>query len=190
MQRSSRLSRAEFLQELEPIRHRLWLVAVGVVRDRHLAEDVVQDASVLALNKLAGYRRGTHFAAWMSQIVRNLARNAARKHRRERPHPGADAGLDDRSVAPARGGSPVDANGRLRDDQAEFDDAVVAALGELSEAARSCLLLRTIEGLSYEDISDLLDMPAGTAMSHVHRGRARMRQLMQAKHGGKEGVKP
>ena len=63
----------------------LWCVAVGVVGDRDLGEDIVQEAAVLALGKLGTFRPGSSFAAWMGQYVRYLALNQRRKSlRRQR----------------------------------------------------------------------------------------------------------
>ena len=69
--------------------------------------------------------------------------------------------------------------GELAAEQTLFDDAVVGALEEISETARACLLLRTCEQLSYAQIAEMLEIPAGTAMSHVHRAKTLMREKLQ-----------
>lgn len=66
----------------------------------------------------------------------------------------------------------------LAESQMVFDDQVLSALQQLSAEARACLLLRTVEQLSYRDISKLMHIPEGTAMSHVHRSRLKLRQLL------------
>lgn len=157
----------------------LWLVAVGVVRDRALAEDVVQEAAIVALGKLEQFEPGTNFRAWMSRITRNIALNAARKRVR-RPEAALDpsaieyAATDRSAGAPGHGGLGE----RLAPDAYAFDDAVLGALRLVGDTARACLLLRTIEGLAYGEISELLDIPEGTAMSHVHRARKAMREYL------------
>jgi RNA polymerase sigma-70 factor (ECF subfamily) len=72
----------------------------------------------------------------------------------------------------------VSPSGQIAPDQASFDDKLAAALQELSDEARSCLLLRIVEQLSYAEISALLNIPEGTAMSHVHRSKAALRKRL------------
>ena len=146
----------------------LWCVAVGVVGDRELGEDILQEAALLALGKLDTFRPGTSFGAWMGQFVRYLALNHRRKRERRR------RALD------AEGQPPMSATPHPLGPHDLFDRNVALALGELSEAQRTCLLLKTIVELEYAEIGALLDIPPGTAMSHVSRGRAKMRRLLEA----------
>lgn len=155
----------------------LWLIAAGVTGNRSLADDVVQEAAIIALGKLDQFTPGTNFKAWMSQIVRNVGINAARKEHRRRAATIGEEGVSDvadqnpTNANPA----PVDrASGRLASNQNQFDDTVVKALNELSDVARACLLLKIVEGYDYAEISKLLDIPPGTAMSHVHRARKQL----------------
>ena len=76
---------------------------------------------------------------------------------------------------------PVDRKtGELKPLQSSFDDRLQLALGQISPKARSCLLLRTVEGLDYKEISQLMDMPEGTAMNLVHRSKRKMRDLLMS----------
>ena len=77
---------------------------------------------------------------------------------------------------------PIDRTGNLIDMQPHFDDDLTAALTALSPMARACTLLRIVEGLDYRDIAALLDIPQGTAMSHVHRSRRHLREKLIAVH--------
>src|SRR5213079_264175 len=72
-------------------------------------------------------------------------------------------------------------HGELPADQAFFDDHVTKALNSVSDVARACLLLRTIEQMEYSEISRLLQIPEGTAMSHVHRARQHLRERLADK---------
>jgi RNA polymerase sigma-70 factor (ECF subfamily) len=74
--------------------------------------------------------------------------------------------------------SQVGACGGLPQDQKLFDDRLMSALKSIEDIARACLLLRTIEGLDYTEISQLLDIPKGTAMSHVYRTRRALRKML------------
>lgn len=194
----TRLTRAEFAQELRANAERLWTVAAGVLGDPSEAEDVVQEAALAALGKLGEFDRRTSFTAWMGAFVRNMALNAARKNKRRATHPvptehldglpgnGSHAGAGrSRISVPPENGALVDHAGNLHSDQGAFDDRVFAALRELAPVPRAALLLRTVLDLSYAEISSVLDIPMGTAMSHVHRARTRMRdELLDPSEGG------
>ena len=157
----------------------LWLVAYGVVQDATLAEDVVQEAALVALSKIKDFRAGTSFTAWMAQIVRYVALNHARAHRRRRTTPIDSAAAEPAAPAAQPAGlaeAGISTDGHLAHDQPYFDDRVVAALKRVADTPRTCLLLRTVEGLEYSEIARLLKIPEGTAMSHVHRTRQFLRR--------------
>lgn len=157
------------------------VIAAAIVGDRSVADDIVQEAALIAVEKRNQFTPGASFAGWLAAIVRNCALNYRRKCRRRRTFPadpahlrdlhGGDAALPEApldATAVAAGAVPHEA----------FDDQVHAALAELSDEARCCLLLRTVQDLTYAEISQLLDIPAGTAMSHVHRARSTMRRRL------------
>lgn len=179
-----RLTPAEFARRFEDASRLLWCVACGVVADRAAAEDVVQDAAMIALQKLDDYEPGTHFTAWMSRIVRYTALNQMRRlasRRRTEVSTGEEDALERFA---GRGDEPVaqgvDRTGVLAADQTLFDDRVVRALQGVGETARACLLLRVVGDLDYREISAALEIPEGTAMSHVHRARKSLRELLSA----------
>ena len=155
----------------------LWLVAAGIIGDRTAAEDIVQEAAMHALAKLDQFEAGTNFRAWMAQMVRYVALNHLRRRQKHRAAPLTEA-------VPSNGSARVDlplelgGRGELPIDQAHFDDRVMAALNSVGEVARACLLLRTIEQMEYSDISKVLGIPEGTAMSHVHRTRQHLRERL------------
>lgn len=162
--------------------HVLWLIAAGTLGNRSMAEDVVQEAALIALGKWEQFTPGTSFTAWMGQVVRHVARNTARKEKRRKAASlsGENAiEVEDKTSNHDRRGAPlVGASGELSRDQEYFDDRVMKALEEVGETARACLLLRTIEGLEYSEISKIVNIPTGTAMSHVHRTRQFLRSKL------------
>ncbi len=173
------LSHVEFERRFRESERTLWCIAAAVLGSRERADDTLQDAAVIALSKLDQFDPDTSFTAWMGQIVRFTALN----HRRRANTRSTAAAIDTDQANPherAHEASPVDARGSLEPDQGSFDDRVVAALNELGETARFCLLLRVVRGLSYKEIARALDLPEGTAMSHVHRARAAMRSTLRA----------
>jgi RNA polymerase sigma-70 factor (ECF subfamily) len=182
------LDREEFARCFQESSRTLWTIAAGILGDPSRAEDVLQDACMIALTKLEQFERGTSFPAWMGQVVRNVARNEARKgaRRATRPvppdalaeilpdeaHPGADV--------PVPPDALVDARGELVPGRDAFDDELEHALTELRPVQRAALLLRTLRGLDYREISAALGIPEGTAMSHVHRARQALRRRLTA----------
>jgi RNA polymerase sigma-70 factor, ECF subfamily len=179
------LTPAEFAVHFRESFRTLWLIAMGVTRDAGLAEDVVQEAAVIALGKLNQFERGSNFAAWMGQTVRFVAYNAGRKEQRRRPA-ATDPSQIDRRAAGADAASDdlrLGKRGEYEADHLNLDDRMVAALNKLAETARACLLLRTVGGLEYSEIAKLLEIPEGTAMSHVHRTRMLLRRQIGTRDG-------
>src|SRR5687767_13076801 len=169
----------DFAAQFEASFRTLWLVAVGITGDRAGAEDVVQEAALLALGKLDKFEPGTNFRAWMAQMVRYVALNHARKRQKHRAS-ALGSELDESALAGAAAQKALHLSGRgeLPADQGYFDDQFIKALNSVSDIARSCLLLRTLEHMEYSEISKVLQIPEGTAMSHVHRARQHLRERL------------
>jgi len=173
-----RLSRREFVERFEASSRTLWCIAAAVLGTRDEADDVLQEAVCIALDKLHNFDPQTNFTAWMGQIVRNVARNTGRKKARHR----ANGSIDPDEATFAVGlrhnkhDRAIDPRGSLLPDQTEFDDRVLSALKSLDETPRACLLLRVVEDMPYAEIAQALDIPKGTAMSHVYRARETMRE--------------
>lgn len=149
----------------------LWCVAAGVLGSRDAAEDAVQDAALQAMAKLKTFRADTDFTAWMAKIVRFTALNQMRRVRRE-PKP-FDPDMPD-PIAPRARTPLVSEVGDILPDQTGLDDHVLNGLNSLHETQRTCLLLRAVLELPYREIGKMLDIPKGTAMSHVHRARQQL----------------
>ncbi len=200
-----RLSAEEFAGRFQEAARVLWTIAAGVLGDPSEAEDVLQEAALMALAKLDDFDPNTHFTAWMGRFVRNVALNHARKRARRATAavaPEQLLGLAGEEAAgrsngrgearPARGAlefvddghGPVDEVGRVREGQRAFDDRMMAGLNGLEATAREALLLRTVLGLAYREIARILGIPEGTAMSHVHRARKVLRGHLEAEADG------
>ncbi len=156
--------------------------------DRWHAEDVVQEAALIAMEKLDQFDRETNLTAWLAKIVRNVALNHSRRRTIEKRWAmnARDEAARGTGEGTARGEGGAGAlRGHVRRDNGELmgiaDEQVLAALSILSDTARSCLLMRTVLDLSYREIAAALEIPPGTAMSHVHRAREALRShLLEA----------
>lgn len=167
----------DFAEQFQASYRVLWLVAAGIIGDRSAAEDVVQEAAMHALGKLDQFEAGTNFRAWMAQMVRYVALNHLRRRQKHRAAPLTDA-VPSSPKPEASAALELGGHGELPSDQMHFDDRVMAALNSVGDVARACLLLRTIEQMEYSDISKVLGIPEGTAMSHVHRTRQHLRERL------------
>jgi RNA polymerase sigma-70 factor (ECF subfamily) len=175
------LTPAAFAVQFEGSWRKLWCIGAAVVGDRAQADDVLQEAAMIALGKLSQFDPHTSFAAWMAQIVRYVALNHARRRHRNSAAPLEPHTIAARSEAPEA--ELVSKRGTLRVDQSEFDDHVLAGLRSLDETPRACLLMRVLLDMPYREIATSLEIPEGTAMSHVHRARTHLRELLSGSTG-------
>ncbi len=180
---AQRGDREAFRTLFERYHRRAYALAVGVVRNQEDALDVVQDAFIKAHKHLDRFEGNSSFYTWLYRIVMNLAIDHLRKHRRARPveldeaHLGqaADEGL----LSQVLGGNP----GRALMDK-EIRARLDAALALLSENHRSVLVMRELDGLSYEEMAKVMSCSKGTIMSRLFHARKNMqRQLVDLVDG-------
>lgn len=162
------LTADEFCARFQQGARVLWTLAAGLLGDPSEAEDVCQEAFLAAYAKRGQFEPGTNFQAWMGRFIRNGVANELRKRARRQTASTDPVVLDQ---GPAASVLP---EARFFDED-ELDERLLAGLRELGEVPRSCLLLRTLRELSYAEIATLLEIPEGTAMSHVHRARTSLR---------------
>lgn len=138
-------------------------VALSVTRKHEDAEDVAQEAFLVALDRLEECRDPGKFGGWFLTIVRNRARNVLRREELRSGEP-LPFGLEGSGEGPDRAAERADLRGRLEE-----------ALGELTEVQREVVLLHDLEGWKHREIGERLGMPAGTVRSHLHFARKRLR---------------
>ena len=149
--------------------HRVFRLAYRLTGNRHDAEDLTQEVFVRVFRSLASYQPGT-FEGWLHRITTNLFLDQARRKQRIR----FDSLPDDVGDRLA-GHLPTPDDGYA--DQL-FDPDIELALAELPPDFRVAVVLCDIEGLSYEEIADVLDVKIGTVRSRIHRGRSRLRKAL------------
>ncbi|MGI9515801.1 MAG: sigma-70 family RNA polymerase sigma factor [Pirellulaceae bacterium] len=149
--------------------NRLYNSMVHFLRDETEAEDVVQESFVLSFTRLASFRGNSSFYTWLYRIAFNTAISRRRRRRPqvsvERDLGEAGSGMGDQGPQP---GDRLDADERA--------GQLHAALNRLNEQHRMILVLREMDQLSYEEISEILDLPIGTVRSRLHRARSQLKE--------------
>ena len=169
--------RDAFRTLFERYHRRAYALALGVVRHPDDALDVVQDAFIKAHKYLDKFEGNSSFYTWLYRIVMNLAIDHLRKHRRIKPveldEQKLEDGADDSLIPRILGGNP----GRALMDK-QIRARIDAALGELSENHRAVLVMRELEGLSYEEMAQAMECSKGTIMSRLFHARRNMQKQL------------
>ena len=179
MEAAKRGDREAFRTLFERYHRRAYALAFGVVRHQDDALDVVQDAFIKAHKYLDKFEGNSSFYTWLYRIVMNLAIDHIRKHRRVRPVELDEQRLEDATsdadglLPRLLGGNP----GRALMDK-EIRQRIDVALGELSENHRSVLVMRELEGLSYEEMAQAMGCSKGTIMSRLFHARKNMQRRL------------
>jgi RNA polymerase sigma-70 factor (ECF subfamily) len=152
-----------------------------MVRDRALAEDLAQDTFVKVLNALESYRPEYKFSSWIFKIANNVAIDQLR--RRELDTLSLD-GAPDARTADEIEATALQAVDRTETPLAELESRelgslIEQAIGRLRPEYRACILLRHVEGRSYEEIAEALDLPLGTVKTYIHRARHELREYLE-----------
>jgi RNA polymerase sigma-70 factor (ECF subfamily) len=149
-------------------RPRLYAVAYGMLHDGDQASDAVQDVFLKAYGSLHDYRGRGVFGAWIRRILVNHCLTLLRQRHRFLSLEDLDQDLVSRDRSPEEHAVEQSETDRIR-----------AAMGRLPAHYRSALVLRCVEGLSYREIAQLLGVPDSTIETWIHRGRLKMRTLLQ-----------
>jgi RNA polymerase sigma-70 factor (ECF subfamily) len=169
--------RDAFRTLFERYHRRAYALALGMLRHSEDALDVVQDAFIKAHRYLDKFEGNSSFYTWLYRIVMNLAIDHLRKHRRVRPVELDDQTLedagDDALLPTILGGNP----GRALLDK-EIRRRIDEALGELSDNHRAVLIMRELEGMSYEEMAQAMGCSKGTIMSRLFHARKNMQKRL------------
>lgn len=159
---------------------RAYRVALGVVRDKELAEDVTQEAFVKAYTQLHGFTFGSAFYTWLYRIVFNMGIDNVRSRRRQRLTCAADETWFE-AVSSAQELWPrfQNFNPQASVERGELRRRIRTAYDELPEIHRSVLSLREVEGHSYEEIATILGIKKGTVMSRLFHARRAMQNNLR-----------
>lgn len=172
---------------------RLFSVAFGMLRDRDEAMDVVQDAFIKAHRKLAEFEGNAAFSTWLYRIAVNLSIDRKRADARRRKTDIDDAAgknLDDDPLYSAAEFAPrLSGSNPLRNStDKELGKQIDTAMAKLTEDHRAIVLLREVEGMSYEEIAETLGVPKGTVMSRLFHARKNLQRVLRPILGIEDGM--
>ena len=173
------LPREQFTALFTDAYGKLWSLAHALTGNRSEADDLVQEAALIGIQKYSQFSQGTNFTAWMGKIVRYQAKNHIAKLARRRTSSFDPIDMDQTENTRSEEKKPTikeSAAGDLTNLHEALDDHVSRAVQTLELVPRACLLLRVLHELTYDEIGEILDIPSGTAMSHVHRSRVKIRK--------------
>ncbi|MCA9541039.1 MAG: sigma-70 family RNA polymerase sigma factor [Myxococcales bacterium] len=179
--RCQRGDRAAFQLLVARYQRRAYGIAYGMLRNSDDAMDAAQDAFVKVLRNIHGFKGESSFYTWFYRIVVNVCIDHCRKHRKFK-----NVEYDDTykrrdesdGVAPLVGNTrPLHPGFSFEND--ELGQVLNAALDTLTENHRTIILLREVEGLSYEEIAETMDCHLGTVMSRLHHARKNLQKALK-----------
>ena len=145
-------------------------ISMKFVKDIHIAEDIAQESFIKAFKSLNSFREESAFYTWLYRIAANTSKNYLTSKRRKKEYSESevfsseDANVDIFDIPGGDSPEEILAANNLR-------EVIFESLSNLPEDIRTAISLREFEGLSYEEISEVLDCPIGTVRSRIFRGR-------------------
>jgi RNA polymerase sigma-70 factor (ECF subfamily) len=152
-----------------------------MVRDTATAEDLAQDSFIKVLNNIDKYRPEFKLSSWLFKIANNVTIDHLRRRQLNTismdgsPHASTAADIESTRFDIASS----DENALDEMESKELGSAIERAIASLRPEYRSCILLRHVEGRSYEEIAATLDLPLGTVKTYIHRARHELREQLE-----------
>jgi RNA polymerase sigma-70 factor (ECF subfamily) len=171
---------ADFAEEAMQYMPSLYSAALRMTRNPADAEDLVQETYLKAYRAFGSFQEGTNLKAWLYKILTNTFINSYRSKKR-RPEQAEIDDVEELYLYRRLGGLEAAAAGRSAEEEVmdHFTDAdVKAAVESLPDQFRLAVLLADVEGFSYKEIAEILDVPIGTVMSRLHRGRRALQKAL------------
>jgi len=148
-----------------------------VLNDRECADDLSQEVFVRVFIHRRNYRRGSKLSTWLFTIAANLAKNEIRRRVRRRNWFSLDALQEAFKDGAMLFADPTEGRERLLERE-QLQEAVGRAIATVPEKYRLALVFRDIEGLSYEEIAQVLGIPGGTVRSRINRARSMLKRKL------------
>jgi RNA polymerase sigma-70 factor, ECF subfamily len=175
--RARKGDRAAFEALFQKYNRRAYAVAIGVVKRPEDALDVVQESFIKVHKHIVNFQGQSSFYTWLYRIVMNLSIDYLRR-RRKITEWGDDVRAEDADGDGTLVPRLPDANPSKATSRHELNTKITQALDTLPEIHRAVILLREVEGLSYEEMAQALDVPKGTIMSRLFHARRKMQEQL------------
>ena len=166
---------------VERYQRKIYSVALGMLKDKEEAMDVSQEAFVKVYKYLDHFKGDASFYTWLYRITVNICidvmrRRGSGRHEHVEFDETVAANLDEANIGAL--GSRLGTNPQKAALRKELAVKIQEALQEVPEKHRAILLLREVEGMSYEDLSRTLEIPKGTVMSRLFHARAKVQKIL------------
>jgi len=165
-----------FRHLVERYQRRVYCLAYGIVRNRDDAWDLAQEAFVKAFRNLNRFKGNSGFYTWLYRIAYNLCIDKMRARSRR-----SFVEIDSNRMLQAAVAkeAPLDSHPAVNMERQELAKVIENALNQLSEKHRAIIVLREIEGMSYEEMSEVLKVSKGTIMSRLFHARRKLQDLLK-----------
>jgi RNA polymerase sigma-70 factor (ECF subfamily) len=167
-----------FEREVLPLLPSLYGAALRMTRNPTDAEDLLQEMTLRAYRGFGTFEPGTNLKAWLYRILTNSYINTYRKKQREPRTVEGPEDVDDWYLFDRLGAQSVERSAEEDVLESIPDADVKAALESIPENFRMAVLLADVEGFSYKEIAQIMDVPIGTVMSRLHRGRKALEKAL------------
>ena len=168
---------------VEQYQGRIYSMVLGMVKDEEHAWDITQDSLIKAFNKLDSFRVDSSFYTWLYRISSNSAIDHLRKAKRRRTEEFDDgigakdqAGMIDPMYSQTSPSKDLE--------RSQLKDRIFEAMQHISPEQRQIVLLREVEGYSYKEISETMNIPEGTVMSRLFYARRKLQELLRSEFMG------
>ncbi|MBH9968623.1 RNA polymerase sigma factor SigW [Rossellomorea oryzaecorticis] len=167
-----------FSELVELYKDKVFQICFRMLGNRHEAEDIAQEAFIRAYVNIETFNQKRKFSTWLFRIATNLCIDRIRKKKPDYYLDAEVAGTDGLTMY-----SQVAADVQMPEDEVEnmeLQETIQKEISKLPEKYRSVIVLKYIEELPLQEISEILDMPLGTVKTRVHRGREALRKQLKS----------
>lgn len=171
--------KTRFTEEAMPLLDQLYGGALRMTRNPQDAEDLVQETYLKAYKSFDSFTPGTNLKAWLYRIMTNTYINSYRKKQRRPLVTSADEVTDNQLYTSSSHDSTGLESAEVEALKGMPNSRISEALNALNEDYRMVVYYADVEGLAYKEIAEVMDIPLGTVMSRLHRGRKQLRQELK-----------
>lgn len=157
---------------------RIYNFVYRYVNDVDIAQDIAHDTFLKLYTHKHTYKEIAKFSTWLFTIALNICRTELRKKKRRKTYSTSELSTEDREFAISSDQNVIEDKGS---DSFEINAVVNICLMKLSEEFRTMIIFRDIQELSYDVISNIMELPIGTVKSRINRGRVKLNQFLSEK---------